>query len=55
MEWGIAAFVAVMFGLYVWSHVTTQKAISNRVQPFVDDLFGSHPRQDQSQEDDNTK
>jgi len=40
MEWAIAAFFAVMIGLYIWSHVTAGNAIGKRVQPFMDDLFG---------------
>jgi hypothetical protein len=40
MEWAFWAFVVVMLGLYVWSHVTAGHAISKKLQPFVDDLFG---------------
>ena len=40
MEWAIAAFFAVMLGLYIWSHVTAGHAIGKKVEPFIDDVFG---------------
>jgi hypothetical protein len=36
-------FLAVMLGLYVWSHMTAGYEISKKIQPFVDDLFGVTP------------
>ena len=43
MEWAICAFMAVMLGLYLWSHLTAGHEIGKKVQPFVDDLFGVAP------------
>jgi hypothetical protein len=40
MEWAIWVFMAVMLGLYLWSHLTAGHEISKKLQPFVDDLFG---------------
>src|SRR5258705_4848773 len=40
MEWAFWVFFSVMIGLYIWSHVTAGHAISKKLQPFVDDLFG---------------
>jgi hypothetical protein len=40
MEWVIVLFMAVMLGLYLWSHLTAGREISKKLQPFVDDLFG---------------
>ena len=39
MELALWIFLAVMLGLYVWSHVTAGHQISKNIQPFVDDLF----------------
>jgi hypothetical protein len=46
MEWALWAFFAVMLGLFVWSSYTAKRDLSKKVQPFVDDLFDSHPRQE---------
>jgi hypothetical protein len=43
MEWAIGAFFAVMLGLYIWSHLTAGRAIGEKVQPFIDDVFGVRP------------
>jgi hypothetical protein len=43
MEWATGIFVAVMVGLYVWSHLTAGHEIGRKIQPFVDDLFGVTP------------
>jgi hypothetical protein len=45
MEWAFGSFIVVMLGLYIWSATTTKREISKRIQPFVDDLFGTHPNQ----------
>jgi hypothetical protein len=39
MEWAIWILIAVMLGLYVWSHVTAGHRISKKTQPLVDKLF----------------
>jgi hypothetical protein len=46
MEWALWAFFAVMLGLFVWSSFTAKRDLSKKIQPFVDDLFDSHPRQE---------
>jgi hypothetical protein len=43
MEWAIWVFMAVMLGLYLWSHLTAGHEIGKKLQPFVDDLFGVAP------------
>jgi hypothetical protein len=40
MEWAFYIFLAVMLGLYVWSHVSAGHRIGKKLQPFVDELFG---------------
>ena len=40
MEWAFLGFFAVMIGLYIWSHLTAGHAISQKLQPYIDDLFG---------------
>jgi hypothetical protein len=51
MEWAFGVFFVVMFGLYIWSHVTAGHAISKKVQPFIDDLFGIGQNPARSQKD----
>lgn len=56
MEWAFWAFFAVMIGLYIWSHVTAGHAISKKLQPFINDLFGvgrkpEHKKGDQRDQD----
>jgi len=41
-------FMAVMLGLYLWSHLTAGREISKKLQPFVDDLFGVAPSESDS-------
>jgi hypothetical protein len=48
MEWAIGIFLAVMLGLYIWSHVTAGRQIGNKIQPFVDDLCGGTPSEHES-------
>jgi hypothetical protein len=48
MEWAIWVFLAVMFGLYIWSHITDDHEIGKKIQPFVDNLFGVTPSKDES-------
>lgn len=48
MEWAIGVFFAVMLGLYIWSLVTAGNAISKKIQPFIDDLFGVHTKTGQN-------
>lgn len=48
MEWALGIFLAGMFGLYVWSHVTAGHEISKKIQPLVDDLFGVAPSERES-------
>ncbi len=43
MSWAIWVFMAVMVGLYLWSHLTAGHEIGKKVQPLVDDLFGVTP------------
>jgi hypothetical protein len=43
MEWALWIFLAVMFGFYIWSHITASHEISKKIQPFVDNLFGATP------------
>jgi len=43
MEWAIWIFLAVMLGLYIWSHITAGHEIGKKIQPFVDNLFGVTP------------
>ena len=43
MEWAVGIFVAVMLGLYIWSHVSAGHRIGKKLQPFVDELFGVTP------------
>jgi hypothetical protein len=49
MEWVIGLFVAVMLGLYLWSHLTAGHEVGKKVQPFVDDLFGVTPSERDSE------
>jgi len=44
MEWVFGAVIGVMLLLYIWAEATAKRKITPRVQSFVDDLFGSHPR-----------
>ena len=55
MEWAFGVFFVVMLGLYVWSHVTAGRAISKKIQPYIDDLFGvgRNSEQKRSYRDDN--
>jgi hypothetical protein len=48
MEWAFGIFLAVMFGLYIWSHITAGHEISKKIQPFVDNLFGVTPSKGES-------
>jgi hypothetical protein len=48
MEWAIVVFMAVMLGLYLWSHLTAGREISKKLQPLVDDLFGVAPSESDS-------
>jgi len=48
MEWAIWVFMAVMLGLYLWSHLTAGHEISKKLQPFVDSLFGVTPSESDS-------
>jgi hypothetical protein len=48
MEWAIWAFMAVMLGLYLWSHHTAGREIGKKLQPFVDDLFAVSPSESDS-------
>jgi hypothetical protein len=48
MEWAIWVLIAVMLGLYVWSHLTAGHEISKKLQPFVDDLLGVTPSKRES-------
>jgi hypothetical protein len=34
-----------MLGLYVWSHATAGHQIGQKLQPFIDKLFGVAPSQ----------
>ena len=43
MEWAIGVFLAVMLGLYLWSHLTAGREIGKKLQPFVDDFFNVTP------------
>jgi hypothetical protein len=43
MEWAIGIFLVVMFGLYIWSHASAGRRIGEKLQPFVDELFGVSP------------
>jgi hypothetical protein len=45
MEWAVWIFIAVMLGLYVWSHATAGHQIGQKLQPFIDKLFGVAPSQ----------
>lgn len=47
--------IAVMLGLYVWSHLTAGHEISKKLQPFVDDLFGAAPSKRESKGNPATK
>jgi hypothetical protein len=48
MEWAFLVLIAVVFGLYIWSHLTAGHEISKKLQPFVDDLFGVTPSERES-------
>ena len=48
MEWALWIFLAVMFGLYIWSHITAGHEIGKKIQPFVDNLFGVTPSKGQA-------
>ena len=48
MELALGIFLAVMFGLYIWSHITAGHEIGKKIQPFVDNLFGVTPSQGES-------
>lgn len=48
--WAIWVFMAVMLGLYLWSHLTAGHEIGKKLQPFVDDLFGVTPSKHDSGE-----
>jgi hypothetical protein len=50
MEWALWILLAVMLGLYVWSHVTAGHQIGKKLQPFVDDLFGVTPSERESKD-----
>jgi hypothetical protein len=43
MEWALWIFLALMFGLYIWSRITAGHKIGKKIQPFVDNLFGVTP------------
>jgi hypothetical protein len=47
---GTLDLIAVMLGLYVWSHVTAGHQIGKKLQPFVDDLFGVTPSERESKD-----
>jgi hypothetical protein len=47
-EWVIWVLIAVMLGLYIWSHLTAGHRIGKKLQPFVDDLFGVTPSERES-------
>jgi len=40
MEWAIGVVAAVMLALYVWSHISAGHRISQKIQPFIDEVFG---------------
>jgi hypothetical protein len=48
MEWVIGVFMAIMLGLYLWSHLTAGREVSKKLQPLVDDLFGVSPSESDS-------
>jgi hypothetical protein len=43
MEWAFGTVIAVMFGLYIWSHVTAGHRVGKKIQPFIDEVFGVSP------------
>jgi hypothetical protein len=55
MEWAIWVLIAMMLGLYVWSHRTAGHEMSKKLQPFVDDLFGTAPSKRESKGNPPTK
>jgi hypothetical protein len=42
MAWVFGAVIAVTLRLHIWSAASARREITKRIQPFVDDLFGSH-------------
>jgi hypothetical protein len=50
MEVALWIFLAVMLGLYIWSHMTAGYQIGKKIQPFVDDLFGVTPSERESKD-----
>ncbi|WP_187148922.1 hypothetical protein [Candidatus Korobacter versatilis] len=44
MEWIFGAVLVVTIGLYVWSIGWTGRRITRKIQPFIDDLFGTQKR-----------
>ena len=40
--------MAIMLGLYFWSHFTAGREVSKKVEPYVDDLFGVAPSDSKS-------
>jgi hypothetical protein len=50
MELALWSFLAVMLGLYIWSHLTAGHQIGKKIQPFVDDLFGVTPSEPESKD-----
>ncbi len=51
MEWAFGVLVALMFGLYLWSIRTANQEVSKRIQPHIEDLFGTSPRQPEKRDD----
>jgi hypothetical protein len=50
MESAFWVLIAVMLGLYIWSHLTAGHEISKKLQPFVDDLFGMTPSESENKD-----
>jgi hypothetical protein len=45
MAWVFGAVIAVLLGLHIGPAASAKREITKRIQPFLDDLFGSHPKQ----------
>ena len=55
MDLAFLIVIALMLGLYIWSHLSAGHRVSKKIQRFVDDFFGVSPRPNQKPRDDKTK
>jgi len=44
MEWVVGTIVLIMLGLYAWASRTANRAVRKRIQPIIDDAFGTPPK-----------